>query len=220
MMTPKERPILFSAPLVKALLAGTKSQTRRLVKNAPPDADGCERQVGMDGGEFFRFLRPGRIDPGIRCPFGGRGDRLYVRETWSHDGPDLDSVRATHEDIMGPADGLGYGPYYRATMHPDEAETLVWRPSIHMPKWASRITLEVTGVRVERVQDITEEDAKAEGVMPFPYDPEGDCWTAAEPSQKYRTAFNYLWGEINGWDGPKSWAAGPWCWVVSFKVVR
>jgi hypothetical protein len=88
------------------------------------------------------------------------------------------------------------------------------RNSIHMPRWASRITLEVTGVRVERLQDITEEDAAREGVAPFIKDPEGDCWTDG----KHRTAFSYLWNEINGWS-PDSFASNPFVWVIDFKRI-
>jgi len=83
-----------------------------------------------------------------------------------------------------------------------------------MPKWAARIWLEVTGVRIERVQDISEEDAKAEGV-PFPHDPTGDRWTDG----KYRTAFEYLWNEIHGWN-PNAWDSNPWVFVISFKKVK
>lgn len=84
-----------------------------------------------------------------------------------------------------------------------------------MPRWASRITLDVFAIRVERLQDITEEDAKAEGVKPITYDPGGDCWTDG----KHRTAFNFLWNEINGWN-PNSWDSNPWVWVVSFRRVE
>lgn len=90
-----------------------------------------------------------------------------------------------------------------------------WRPSIHMPRWASRILLEVVSVRVERLQEITEDDAVREGVTPFRANPEGDCWTDG----KHRTAFNYLWNEINGWS-PNSFDSNPWVWRVEFRRVE
>jgi hypothetical protein len=91
-----------------------------------------------------------------------------------------------------------------------------WRPGIFMPRWASRITLEVTNVRVEQLHKITEADARAEGVTPFKHDPEGDCWTSR--TDVHRAAFEYLWCEINGWS-PNAWAKNPWVWVVEFKRV-
>lgn len=215
----KERPILFSSPMVLAILDGRKTQTRRVIRDAHGQFwDHAGYRPTLDGNGRVYFIdtdteqRAPYGDYAYRplCAYGVPSDRLWVRETWSHDAPDLETCRASHEDAMP---GIGHGPYYRATeVSPD---TLKWRPSIFMPRWASRITLEVTEVRVQRLQQISEDDARAEGVKPFPLDPDGDCWTDG----KHVTAYQHLWGEINGWDGPKSWASNPWVWCVSFRRV-
>ena len=207
----KERPIIMSAPMVRAMLSGAKSQTRRAVKLPKHVLE----FLGDPGRAWIKYGgfggQPGHSGPGayvtdeeyseegsahVPCPYGVPGDRLWVRETWSHDAPDLATCRAAHEDVCN---GIGYGPYYRATeVAPD---TLRWRPAIYMPRWASRITLEVTGVRVEQLHDISEEDAKAEGIE------SGSVESAVE---KYA----WLWGQING---AASWAANVWVWVISFR---
>lgn len=213
----KSRPILFSAPMVRALLAGTKTQTRRIVKPQPPAS------LRGDGWHDLGDRR---------CPYGSRGDRLWVRETWYCDdytAPDFVAAQVgyvtprTNEEIVAEwRDAM----YYRADTRTGLGKVCElipecmcdgrspWRPGIHMPRWASRIELEVTAVRVERLQAITEEDARAEGVEPFPAprEEEGDCWTDG----KRRTAFEYLWNEINGWN-PNSWQSNPWVWVVEFR---
>lgn len=212
----KERPILFSKPMVRALMGGTKTQTRRIAK-------GCN--FVSSGGAPLNFTDDDIKD--VLCPYGQPGDRLWVREAWSHDAESLDHCRASAEDAMG---GGAYGPYYRATE--SAPDTLRWRPSIHMPRWASRITLLITSVRVERLQDISEADAMAEGIERLP-DPvidggwsgpnrftlkgmgAGACaglvsWNAPTATELYQR----LWTEING---PGSWDANPWVWVVEFK---
>ena len=130
---------------------------------------------------------------------------LWVRETWgasaNHDGTKPSLLERGLNIAYRATDAIGMGG--------------VWRPSIFMPRWASRILLEVVSVRVERVQEISEDGARAEGVTPFPLDYEGDCWTDGT----HRTAFNYLWNEVYGW-APNSWQANPWVWVVEFKRVE
>lgn len=191
----KERPILFSAPMVRALLAGTKTQTRRVVKGVQPWGS-----------------RNGRPEWAIvgtepRCPYGQPGDRLWVRETWQAvNGDD----RARHI-VTHPRPNRGWIEY-AATPRLDEP-AYKWRPSIHMPRWASRITLEVTEVRAERLQDISEADALAEGVNVHP-DHHGKPRTSIySPVQAYAD----LWDQING---AGSWDTNPWVWAVSFKVVK
>ena len=186
----KERPILFFGPMVSALLAGTKTQTRRVVKPQPvPDGNGGAswygRGVRWAGKESNLFKAED-------CPYGQPGDRLWVRETWAQNWNQLSDTRMDRSYVYR-ADGE-----QRAQ---DNGTDLPWRPSIHMPRRASRITLEVTGVRVERLQDISEADSKAEGAVGHPDGP----WHA------YRS----LWTLING---PGSWDANPWVWVVEFKT--
>jgi len=194
---PKERPILFSGPMIRAILADTKTQTRRVVKPAPCLTRGMQTHEFAVGGHDYR------------CPYGVPGDRLWVRETFA-DGvegcPGGISYRANH------CDPKGDGP----------AHPMKWRPSIFMPRAASRILLEVTDVRVERLQEISEGDAKAEGIteLSLQGDEPGAWWTAAPHrsmhSRTPRGAFLRLWRSIHG-DG--SWDANPWVWVVSFRRI-
>lgn len=195
----KERPILFSGPMVRAILEGRKTQTRRVVKPQPTDdGHGPKWYSGFDN-------VPGTIETNfpmpIHCPYGQPGDRLWVRETWAQH-PEF-----THRSSGGCLYRADRGGDYQGAAQGD----FCWRPSIHMPRWASRITLEITGARVERLQDISEEDAKAEGIqwgMPCGYLDTGtsDC------SSKCK--FKSLWESING---PGSWDANPWVWVIEFK---
>lgn len=205
-----ERPILMSAPMVRSILEGTKTQTRRALHVQPPEDHArlvvepyCPTVVNrygdeLPGDEVFGVTTEDGAW-GLRCPYGEPGTKLWVREAWAHDAESLEQCRAAFEDALG---GIEYGPYYRATeIAPD---TLKWRPSIHMPRWASRITLEVTGVRVERLQDISRGDAMAEG-CPFPNMAKGP-----DP----RLWYEDLWKSING---AGSWDANPFCWVIEFS---
>ncbi|HWH38396.1 MAG TPA: hypothetical protein VNU21_01055 [Usitatibacter sp.] len=195
----KERPILFSAPMVRAILEGRKTQTRRVVKRPRTvTANYVLRPELYDEPGFTWWNHPDGLRCGFSqaCPYGKPGDRLWVRETWR---PALEHL----SECTGPTDIR-----YAATVSEAEWATMRWRPSIHMPRWASRINLEVTGVRVERLQDISEQDAADEGVGALvPPAREGN------PDQ-YRKTFRELWETINGAD---SWAANPWVWVVEFK---
>lgn len=217
----KERPILFSGAMVRALLAGTKTQTRRIVKQQPERNDkgtlmwGTGRRTGLQ-----RFGVDGLdVPPGVfaRCPYGQAGDRLWVRESHA---PQPDCSLAWDNWMRGVGGARPIIHY----MADGSAKAWVdrWRPSIHMPRWASRITLEVVSVRVERLHELSEADAIAEGIEQMPcsvpdtrlwrnYDP-SNGWTpsVAIPQNSYRS----LWGAING---PDSWAANPWVWVVEFK---
>ena len=200
----KERPIIFSAPMVRAILAGRKFQTRRVVK---PKVVARAIMYGvMSGG-------PG---PGFdlgSCPYGQPGDTLYVKETFQPLWTDADKPRDWKT-------GNGFHVNYPATdgvteWH-DENRGLVTTcmPSIFMPRWASRITLEVTGIRVEKLQDISEEDAKAEGMtLRNPRDISGDHGNAGYLISE----FMGLWESING---PGSWDANPWVWIVEFRRVE
>ncbi len=224
----KERPILFSGAMVRALLAGTKTQTRRVMKPQP---------TGFVGGPGVQLrngspapLVPIDEDAGpygreIRCPYGQPGDRLWVRESWAevprHE-PQTDEDLPYREDgriVVYAAD-----PHWEGSRQFLCADGVLrwarperWRPSIHMPRWASRITLQIASVRVERLQEISIEDAKAEGawgpddsIVQKVADYFGTDIFSANP----RKAFQMLWESING---PDSWAANPWVWAVEFK---
>lgn len=201
--TTKERPILFSAPMVRAILEGRKTMTRRVVSPrltpdgmwARDDSRGCER-LFRHGEVAPRGAKPwwpiGGINGAIsRCPYGVPGDMLWVRETWA-------------SDVDGCPAGLSYRADHLDPRGDGPANPMRWRPSIFMPRWASRITLEVTGVRVERLQDITAGDAECEGV------------DAAHCGRI--DAFERLWDSINSSRG-YGWTVNPWVWVVTFKVL-
>ena len=193
----KESPILFSAPMVRALLAGTKTQTRRIFKpdRMTWDANGRYTTYAMRGGELST-TGSGPFKPSSwlhYCPYGQPGDRLWVRESFARV-----PTACGSEDIVFAAD------YQDGS---DRAAGVRYTPSIHMPRAVSRITLEITGVRVERLQDISRGDAMAEG-CPFPNMAQGP-----DPRDWYAK----LWGAING---PDSWAENPWAWVVEFKAIE
>lgn len=197
----KDRPILFSAPMVRALLDGSKTQTRRVAKLT--DAAHVKEPRG------HRRWHPADPDATKASPYGQPGDKLWVRETWAHGVHALAAKR--DED----------GPFvYAATDSVQHRLGNKWTPGIHMFRYASRITLKITGVRVERLQDISEVDALAEGV----YD--GTACKCAEPLDFVRSCGNCggrlidsiglyraLWEHLNG---PGSWDANPWVWVIEF----
>jgi hypothetical protein len=183
-----ERPILFSAPMVRALLAGTKTQTRRVVKPQPLWI--AEPSIP------FKTLD---ADPKgiIRCPHGQPGDRLWVKETHWVDDEDGSVLYAANPDDWD---------LVEQNKHETGASRYNWKPSIFMPRKHSRITLEITGVRVERLQACNEVDAISEGA------PWAACGAPQEGSHK--AGFAQLWESING---PGSWEANPWVWVIEFK---
>lgn len=199
----KERPILFSAPMVRALLDGRKTQTRRLVKRPFPSCSGDVHPSPARYGEWFQMAE-GSPSDAFKCPYGQPGDRLWVRETWRPIGD------APLSECVGPGDVM-----FAASVAQIDGLVFKFRPSIHMPRWASRITLEVTGVRVERLQDISDDDCCSEGV-------DGPMCAALlgksplKMGHCERVAYAALWESING---AGSWAANPWVWVVEFKRV-
>lgn len=222
----KERPILFSAPMVLALLDGSKTQTRRVVKpqfaaDAVPAEMGATNEQGhqISGHSGMWWCdAEGNHEKAIRCPYGQPGDRLWVRETFR-------GCRAYEVQGYPPKDWGNKPIWFEADGTPPgrpEQWALRSRPSIHMPRWASRITLEVTAVRVERLQDISEADAIAEGVAELPGQAaERGCWWTADVAAGAAlhgrtpcTAYRLLWEQING---PGSWDANPWVWVVEFR---
>ncbi|MGP2833554.1 morphogenetic protein [Serratia nevei] len=185
----KERPVIFNGEMVRAILDGRKTQTRRIAK-----ADNSNHLLG--------------------CPFGQVGDLLWVREAYQGPLFNFDQMETYLEDTSKferpefceyRADGGRTPEYYDA----DDNLRHGWKPSIHMPRWASRITLEITAVRVERLNDISEEDAKAEGVK-----------AGVSPGHEHmmhQVAFSELWQSIYG---AENWSANPWVWVIEFKHVE
>ena len=154
----KERPILFSAPMVRAILEGRKTVTRREVKKRP--ALDC---LGAGYEPAFLTL-PANAD---LCPYGKPGDRLWVRETWYCDHFELMRGLYLKPDDLNVGEAIDDGTLIYAAdgLNPYEADQPIWKPSIHMPRWASRILLEITDVRVERLQDISLADIRAEGLQ-------------------------------------------------------
>lgn len=233
-----ERPILFSGAMVRAILSGQKTVTRRAIKHQPdvPVTDAIPRRNYPHGPATVDwYWRPqhGHLNGvpshgwDFKCPYGQPGDRLWVREAWS-----IDMLGAHSTDN-------GYDSMYALRYRADDAEREIhvapgepdpyialydsqrgdWRPSIHMPRWACRILLEITDVRVERLRDISGDQARAEGIYSNPamngmYTADGDLHTSKYDGPV--EAFATLWESING-DG--SWAANPWVWVVEFKRV-
>lgn len=231
----KERPILFSAPMVRAILEGRKTVTRRAVKATKAHADGF---MMLDHGNGwwpynafgdFTSDHEGMEYP-IACPYGKPGDRLWVRESHAQvfevDIPDGRPVGP-----IGTAGSPGRPDWkcryvYRADgempnvqwHHVGDSQPVRWTPSIHMRREASRILLQITDVRVERLQDITGEQAKSEGVRLYTDHAELGDWWHVEGIETYsadpRKSFELLWSSVGG-----DWDANPWVWVVEFKQV-
>ncbi|HBS2295330.1 hypothetical protein [Klebsiella pneumoniae] len=235
----KERGMIFNGEMVRAILDGRKTQTRRPIKwkqtrftEIGEREDGSKWPWSEDAEHTCDFWHP--------CPFGAVGDRIWVRETWgvvshafSDDGLMIDWVpdrpsTAIHEMPFGNGYYSGYAIYAADgdfTWGDDdgyEDGRSCWKPSIHMPRAASRILLEITDVRVERLNAISEEDAEAEGIdMEALYDSQ-DCYDCiANHNMTGRPtvtgAFKYLWDSIYG---EESWKANPWVWVIEFKRVE
>lgn len=210
MNTIKERPILFSGAMVRALLAGTKTQTRQIMQSQPitkPSEPARKFDWYALGGFGWwagqeDFLK--EMAMGHHCPYGRPGDRLWVRETHAIN-PFFDGNHELAPQYLYQADGLA------------ENHKGLWKPSIFMPRAASRLLLEITAVRCERLQDISEADAIAEGIS--------GNWAGyyhyrLKMNLDYCSAiksYTSLWESING---PASWAANPWVWVVEFKRVE
>jgi len=219
----KERPILYSAPMVLAKLRGIKTQTRRLVKRQPsPEITHPGTLVNSKGEWQFCWMKgPGKdidddeiVGDFFRCPYGVPGDRLWGKETWAYWGgneylyqrePGAVQYRATHHSDLRASD------YCRMMGKPDGDDG--WRPSIFMPRWASRILDDIVHIRLERLHDISEEDAIAEGARgPQPHYAGGEI-SEIGPNT-FRDGYRELWEEING---AGSWDANPWVWVIETK---
>lgn len=237
-----ERPILFSREMVNALRAGRKTQTRRIIRlDAKTILSAGQRKLGWtfsldhvhvgDVGKMISALGSGKARPQVSqqisvaarhpddaripwdscgfervyCPYGSVGDRLWVRETFLLRNRGRSAV---YRADMDPVDAAGFGAMYGG-----------WKPSIFMPRKFSRLTLELTAIRVQRLHDIDEEDARAEGVgpgfVPAPHPQFSDIRTTR--CVGHRPMFQRLWREING---PESWAENPWVWALGFKILE
>ncbi|HIB4626962.1 TPA: hypothetical protein ACWW5D_003333 [Klebsiella pneumoniae] len=227
----KERGMIFNGEMVRAILDGRKTQTRRPIKwkqtrftEIGEREDGSKWPWSEDTERACDFWHP--------CPFGAVGDRIWVREAYRFPAS-LDDVSPTGVGEMAVA--TGYRKPWAPTFYeftgtfsdgwkgfetpPKVSDAGKLRPSIHMPRWASRILLEITDVRVERLNTISEEDARSEGII------DGGCLNCGEaepcgcanPEPDATDAFTYLWQSIYG---QESWNANPWVWVISFKRVE
>ena len=199
----KERGMIFNGEMVRAILDGRKTQTRRIM--APQPADDIERGIFPNpeviGWKSSRRHKHGSTTAHF-CHYGKPGDRIWVRETWNKYGGLL-TYRADHDWIDD--------------MRKETVCTAKWVPSIHMPRWASRILLEITDVRVERLNAISQEDAQAEGMELTGWRPTySDPDSGGEVVTPYDN-FAELWSSIYG---EESWNANPWVWVISFKRVE
>lgn len=205
--TIKERGMIFNGEMVRALIEGRKTQTRRIMKPQPEE---CPRGGHWWPSNVFKTMLHVEDEMqngkggwgglvGDACPFGDIGDRIWVRETWAEAGagaPDLKLYRANYPEHV---------PSHFENV--PKVEDIRWTPSIHMPRWASRILLEITDVRVERLNDISECDAAAEGA------PTELCLIG----DKHYLGFRSLWKSIYG---EESWQANQWVWVIEFKRVE
>ncbi|HGT2598937.1 TPA: hypothetical protein ACMX8S_005078 [Klebsiella pneumoniae] len=232
-----ERGMIFNAEMVRALLSGRKTQTRRIIKPQPE----ATLSGSLSGKWLSRplngLLLPKIEDIAIHCPFGAVGDRIWVRETWGVVSHELDEdgriqpwtpdrpATVIHEMPFGNGYYSGHAIYAADgdfTWGDDdgyEDGRSCWKPSIHMPRAASRILLEITNVRVERLNAISEEDARAEGII------DGGCLNCGEPEPcgcanpepDATDAFAYLWQSIYG---QENWNANPWVWVIYFERIK
>ncbi|MCK7330234.1 morphogenetic protein [Enterobacter bugandensis] len=204
-----ERGMIFNGEMVRAILDGQKTQTRRIIKDCMVGRDPISKFIQI--GKKFIGCYPEDVPELIRecSPYGVPGDRIWVRETFQGPLFDFEQMEAYQEDsskfkkpefCVYKADGKPAPEFFDA----DENLHCCWRPSIHMPRWASRIKLEITDVRVERLNDISEEDARSEGI-------------SGSSAHDVKEAYAALWRSIYGSD---SWQANPWVWVIVFKRIE
>lgn len=236
-----ERPIIFKDDMVRAILEGLKIQTRRIMKPQPVIGDdGWFRWDGHKPNSKYGAYASNQVDlksisifVGVSCPYGRPGDRLWVREAHAFVPQTAYRCSTGIYQQINPSDDYE-ACVYRENF--DRSRSFPWRPSIHMPRWASRITLEITDVRVERLQDISEEDAMAEGARHFPDLPgtspyeQDDRWSMETPDScdkclgNARMAFANYFCKITGnapkgLHDPRPWDANPWVWVIEFRRV-
>ena len=228
------RPIIFSSDMVLAILNGSKTQTRRLVKPQPParqknvqypaievlSSSPLVRRDRLDACRFWEYAGDGTSSSQlVKSSHGGPMDRLWVREAWCLNDPEFE-----HQQPPTPRPSeKGRWAYYRAT-EPDiegaEGKS-PWKTSIYMPRWASRLTLEITSLRVERLQNITEEDAQSEGIdhdEKWWYGPTHPVKDMPKVFHNAKSAYRSLWNELHP-GAHENWAVNPWIWAISFKRI-
>lgn len=208
----RERPIIFNGAMVRAILAGQKVQTRSVAKGV--------MAVHTRTGEALADIDS--AGPRVPCPFGQPGDRLWVRETWMpgyyheadhEDGPKVSVIHsADNAEATVAAPSYELAEQWERQFSEDGDEAPPWRPSIHMPRWACRLVLEITAVRVERLQAISEADAITEGLSQS----DTGSWLPG-PCDHPEWAFHQLWAQVYG---EPAWEANPWVWVIDFKRVE
>lgn len=244
--TIKERPILFSGEMVRAILEGRKTQTRRVMKPQPVHKDGGyfwpshpDWKIGWAAEDSAAAKLPNfKVEPATewfiengKCPYGQPRDRLWVRETWAQtvnlnrrtNWPGRPHLKCTDYYEIGACMPCYI---YRADGETDwvdddgsPTDASYWKPSIHMPRWASRILLEITDIRVERMQDITLEGALAEGAPQYTSSTKLHREFIPEDKGCYRAGFREFWDSLNEKRG-FGWDANPWVWLIGFKVVN
>lgn len=200
----KERGMIFNDAMVRAILEGRKTQTRRPVKNVR--ADNClviRKPTKKRNGVYTHVMDA--PEHGL-CPFGNVGDRIWVRETFNAFWLDNDVIQEIKDGVSLASELCDYKADYSDSSKPAEG----WTPSIHMPRRASRILLEIIDVRVERLHDMSEADAKAEGASPATY-------KITPPEAVYRVGFGDIWRGIYG---QENWLSNPWVWVIEFKRIQ
>lgn len=200
----RERPILFSTPMIKAIIDGRKTMTRRLLKKQPLDI------LPMNVPNQWITLDVKEPEPHgkvIKCRFGVPGDRLWVRETFSlieENGAQKIIYRADYPEID--------------SLELEECGYTAWKPSIFLPHQYSRITLEITNIRVERLQEITEDEAGKEGIPECRKPQRDTCFLCPFEKELCNVGFSNLWDSINGKTYP--WSSNPWVWVIQFKKLE
>lgn len=220
-MVNKMRPVLMNAFSINAILKSRKRQTRRVIRPQPGMFFTTFSKLEIFKSVLHAIYKDGAM---VRCPYGNVGDRLWVRETWA---AERGYNNLAPRDIEGQYASIeNVDLWWRADHASDrrlDAKPGKWRPSIFMPRWASRITLEITDIRIERVQDISEADAIVEGVSDARMFLPGEF--EVEPAQKKTGLslpvwrFMHLWNSINGKRG-YDWPSNPWVWIIEFKLLK
>jgi hypothetical protein len=212
----KEHPIIFSGPMIRAILEGRKTQTRRIVKFSSKSISPNGPYVESDGNPeslLTAVHELQKLSTKLACPYGTIGDRLWVRESFARVEP-YPQIGERYEMPMGAPVSEVHREYWRKRIafkaDTDESFNQKWKPSIHMPRWASRITLEITDIRIERIQEVSDSDAFSEGIQATVNEGQLDDGTA-------KGAFKALWNSINV--KRASWESNPYVWALTFRRI-